>query len=290
MDNSYRKQKIDCIINVSEIVTIHYFEFDRNFRSHGEKHDFWEMVYVDKGEAIIKAKNNELTLRQGEAVFHKPNEFHAVSANGKVAPNVFIITFVCRSKAMDFFKGKQLSIPMPMRACIAGIISEAEASYHLARNNPYLTELRLKDNAPKGGEQLIKINLEMLLIQLLRFDINAKKATTVSREIHDNLIAGVVELIHSGIYGKITVDDICRKLSFSRSYISAKFKDCCNMTMNEYINKAKIEEAKTLIREEKHSISEISEMLCYDNPHYFSKVFKRVTNMSPTEYRESVKI
>ena len=60
--------------------------------------------------------------------------------------------------------------------------------------------------------------------------------------------------------------------------------------MNEYMTKLKIEEAKVLIREEKHSISQISEMLCYDNPHYFSRLFKKVTNMSPKEYKESAKI
>ena len=104
MSSAYIKQKIDCIINVSSIVTIHYFEFDRNFKSAGEKHDFWEIVYVDKGEAVITAKNHDVTLRQGEAYFHKPNEFHALGTNGKVAPNVFIITFVCNSSEMDFFK------------------------------------------------------------------------------------------------------------------------------------------------------------------------------------------
>ena len=288
MDTSYRKQKINCMLNISEIVTIHYFEFDRNFKSHGEKHDFWEIVYIDKGEAIIKTKSREFTLRQGEAVFHKPNEFHAVSANGKVAPNVFIITFVCKSKAMDFFKGKQMSIPTPLRNYIASIVSEAESAYQLARNYPYLTELTPKDNAPEGCEQMIKINLEMLLIKLIRHDLSAKE-TTVKREIPDNLIAGVVEFLHSNIYSKITVEDLCRKLCFSRTYVSAKFKENCGMTMNEYINRMKVEEAKTLIREEKHSISEISEMLCYDNPHYFSRVFKKITHMSPREYKESVK-
>lgn len=288
MNPSYQKQKINCLINVSEIVTIHYFEFDRNFESHGEKHDFWEIVYIDKGEAIIKTKAREFTLKQGEAVFHKPNEFHAVSANGKVAPNVFIITFVCRSKAMDFFKAKQMSIPTPLRKYIGSIVSEAEQAYHLARNNPYLTELTPKQNAPEGSVQLIKLNLEMLLIKLLRHEQNVKE-TSVQREIPDNLIAGVVEVLHSNVYGKITVEDICRKLCFSRSYVSARFKDSCGMTMNEYINRMKIEEAKTLIREEKHSISEISEMLCYDNPHYFSRVFKKVTHMSPREYKQSVK-
>lgn len=289
MGTQYLKQKIDTAINISGIVTIHYFEFDRNFSSRGEKHDFWEMVYIDKGEAIIEAKSEVFTLRQGEAVFHRPNEFHKFLANGKVAPNVFIITFVCHSKDMDFFKGKHLNIPTHLRMHIANIISEAEATYHLVKNDPYISELTGKNDAPLGGKQLIKINLEMLLIALLRQGINARN-TTRKDEIHDSLAEEIVELLHSNIYGYITVDEICKKLSFSRSYISAKFKKACDMTINEYSNKLKIEEAKTLIREEKHSISEISAMLCYDNVHYFSKVFKRVTNMSPREYKASVKI
>lgn len=289
MATSYKKQKIDCIINISEIVTIHYFEFDRNFKSHGEKHDFWEIVYVDKGEAIITTKAGEFTLRQGEAVFHKPNEFHAVSANGLVAPNIFIITFVCKSKSMDFFKSKHISIPTPFRAYISEIISESESTYHLERNNPHLTELTEKSNPPQGSKQLIKVNLEMLLIKLLRFDINIKANVTPLKPT-DSLTSQITELLRGSIYGKISVSDICRKVNFSRTYISAKFKQSTGISMNEYLTKLKIEEAKILIREEKHSISQISEMLCYDNPHYFSRVFKKVTNMSPREYKESVKI
>ncbi|MBQ4527559.1 MAG: AraC family transcriptional regulator [Clostridia bacterium] len=289
MNSNYIKQKIDCIINVSSIVTIHYFEFDRNFKSAGERHDFWEIVYVDRGEAVITAKNHDVTLRQGEAYFHKPNEFHALGTNGKVAPNVFIITFVCKSPDMDFFKNKHLVIPTPLRNHISSIVSEAENAYFLEKNNPNLTELKQKPNAPSGGEQLIKLNLEMLLIRLLRFDKNAKQ-TTPRREFTDSITSAVASLLHNNIYGKITVDDICRKMNFSRTYVSAKFKENSSMTINEYMTKLKIDEAKILIRQEQHSISEISEMLCFDNPHYFSRVFKKVTNMSPKEYKDSVKI
>jgi len=289
MSGQYIKQKIDTTINISGIVTIHYFEFDPGFSSRGEKHDFWEMVYIDKGEAIIETKNEVYTLRQGEAVFHKPNEYHKFIANGKVAPNVFIITFICHSKAMDFFKGKHLNVPTPLRFHITNIISEADATYHLIKNDPYIRHLSQKPDAPLGGKQLIKLNLEMLFISLLRSGIHAKK-TSAKNEIHDNIAREIAEILHSSIYGHITVEAICRKLSFSRSYLSARFKNSFNMTINEYLNKIKIEEAKTLIREEKHSISEISSLLCYDNPHYFSKVFKRVTNMSPREYKLSVKI
>ena len=72
----YKKNRIKNYISVSSVVTIHYFEFTKDYIYNGESHDFWEMVYVDKGEIIATAAEEDIILRQGEALFHKPMEFH----------------------------------------------------------------------------------------------------------------------------------------------------------------------------------------------------------------------
>jgi YesN/AraC family two-component response regulator len=56
----------------------------------------------------------------------------------------------------------------------------------------------------------------------------------------------------------------------------------------EHLTDLKISEAKYLLRKELYTISQISEFLCYDNPHYFCRVFKRETGMTPSQYVESV--
>ena len=58
----------------------------------------------------------------------------------------------------------------------------------------------------------------------------------------------------------------------------------------ETINRVKIAEAKNLIRSGTSNFSEIAAMLCYSDQHYFSRVFRRITGMSPSEYRRSVQI
>ena len=70
----------------------------------GESHDFWEFLCVDKGEVEITADNRAYTLKKGEIIFHKPNEFHTVRANGKIAPNLVVISFDCTSPCMDYFQ------------------------------------------------------------------------------------------------------------------------------------------------------------------------------------------
>ena len=75
MKVNYVKTDIKSIINVSKIVTIHYYEFDKNFVFNGESHNFWEMVYVDKGKVLVSCNGNDVTLSQGDIIFHKPNLF-----------------------------------------------------------------------------------------------------------------------------------------------------------------------------------------------------------------------
>ena len=56
----------------------------------------------------------------------------------------------------------------------------------------------------------------------------------------------------------------------------------------KYFIKLKIKEAKKLIKEGRYNMSEISDMLAFDTPQYFSKCFKNVTRMTPSEYKSSI--
>ena len=90
MKATYVKTELKSIVNVSKIVTIHYYEFDRNFEFGGESHDFWEMVYVGRGRVEISRDDERLALSEGELIFHKPNEFHSVRALNS-APSFSVI-------------------------------------------------------------------------------------------------------------------------------------------------------------------------------------------------------
>ncbi len=290
MDSPYIRQSIDSTVHVSKIVIIHYLELARHFAAVGETHDFWELVYMDTGEAEVTAKNKTFALKPGEAVFHKPNEFHALRVTGDTPPNAFVINFVCKSKAMDHFKGKHLTVPAPLRKYITGIIAEGGNAFYLGKNNPYLTRLVPKEDAPIGSKQLIKLYLETFLILLMRLDEDTLALHPEQLPTQDGLTAKVKEILGNHIYGKISVEEICNRLNFSRTHLSAHFKRHCGCTITEYLTNLKIEQAKQLIRQEQYNISQISDLLCYDNPHYFSRVFKSRTGLTPSQYKRSVSV
>ena len=288
LKSNYVKHKLANLISINRIVTIHHYEFGKNFNFEGEMHDFWEMVYVDKGIVNIRAGSREFSLMAGEVIFHKPNEFHTIATDGKNVADVFVISFVCSSSGMGFFKGRVAKVPPKLRKNISGIIEESERTFDLMPMTG--VALKLKPNAPIGGQQMIRIHLEEFLIKLVREESRVENTgifpTKESMENH--LVTQMAEIAERHIYDKVSVFAICAELNYSRSYLSGIFKAATGQTLLQYIIGLKIREAKRLIRENNLSISAISDKLCFDNPHYFSTVFKRATNFTPTQYKNSV--
>lgn len=289
MKLDYIKHKIANLITINKIVTIHYYELNKNFLYDGESHNFWELVFVDAGQIIVKSNEKEQVLKQGEIIFHKPNEFHSLKADKISAANIVVISFVCSSNAMSFFKGKSMTVPSKLKKHISSIVEEYSETF-----NPMAIEdkkLEIKESSLIGGQQMIRTYLEQLLIALIRSEQHKQDLRVFpSKESMDNhLITQMMQIIEENTYNRISVEQICDQLNYSRAYLSKIFKKASGYTILEYILKHKIREAKKLIREEKYNFTQISDLLAFDNPHYFSRVFKKIANMTPSEYKNSIR-
>ena len=119
----HRQIQVDCIY------TVHYFEYTKHYRYAGEAHDFWECVYVDRGEVIATAGTENITLGRGEILFHPPNEWHTLRANGVVAPNLVVLSFASRSSLMESFRGRHMRPGNRGRALISAILRESESVF-----------------------------------------------------------------------------------------------------------------------------------------------------------------
>lgn len=289
MKLNYIKHKITNLININKIVTIHYYELDKDFCYNGESHNFWEMVYVDSGVVEINTGKNQILLKQGEVIFHKPNEFHTLNADKKTASNVFVISFVCSSEAMKFFYKKTMPVPAKLKKHISLIIEEYNETFFPMS----LDDIRLdfKENPPIGSQQMIKTYLEQFLILLIRHEQSSKylRVFPSKESMENHLVKEMIKYIDDNIYSEISVTQICQKLNYSRAYLSKIFKQETEYTIMEYIMMQKIKTAKKLIREKNMNFTQISDKLSFDNPHYFSRVFKRITNMTPSDYKKSTK-
>lgn len=91
--------------------------------------------------------------------------------------------------------------------------------------------------------------------------------------------------VHDHIYERLSVESIAEALHFGKSYLSHKFSEETGTTVLEYIHREKINEAKILL----HShipISDIAAELCFSSQSHFTSVFKRITGMTPMQFRK----
>lgn len=288
MIKKYYKHKITTLLVIQKIVTIHYFELDKNFVSSGESHDFWELVYADKESVVCTANDKTLILNEGEILFHKPNEYHALSANGKNAPNVFIVSFECKSEAVRFFEYKRLRLDKQFRRFIYSIIEESKKTFDLHTSDPSLKKIQLLAMPTLGGEQLIKNYLELLLISIMRNETEKKNSDVIFLQKEDyvgRISKEIVTYLKAHLYERLSIEDVCKTLNYNKSHLFKCFKSDMGTSIMAYFHQLKIEKAKQLLRENEWSVTQIATTLSFDSPNYFSKSFKKTTGYTPLQYK-----
>ena len=274
---------------ISNIITLFYFEFDKHFKFSGELHDFWEFLYVDKGEIEVLAGETRHLLKQGTIIFHKPNEFHSFYSYHGTAPNLIVMTFDCQSQAMKHFEHKVICLQDEQRNLLAQMIKEGANAFHF----PFCYPLVRNENQLSGCEQLIKNYLEIFLIQLLRkgtITDNIGSLSSLAKEKdQDELTQSIIQFMEERLDTKVTLTELSQSLHVAKTILKEVFKKHTGHSIMVYFTQMKIERAKVFIRDDVHNFTEIAQKLGFSSVHYFSKKFKKSIGMNPSEYAKSVK-
>lgn len=289
--DKFETTALKSVFNVNKIITVHYFEYEKDYSYIGESHDFWEVVYADKGDLEIEMGSEKKILNRGFAAFHKPGEYHNLHANGKVAPNIVIVTFVCNSPAMKFFEGKILPISDLEKNLLAVIIRESTRAFSTPLEDTFAKGMIRKEQQYFGCEQLIRLSIEQLLISLYRnFGCAHSNTTTLKRDFEHNILNRTLIYLEEHIREHLSFEQITAAAGVSGTSLKSIFKESLNEGVMLHFTKMKIESAKSMIREGDYNITQIAAYLGFDSIHVFSRRFKQITGMSPTEYGKSVKV
>lgn len=85
----------------------------------------------------------------------------------------------------------------------------------------------------------------------------------------------------------ISMQDAARMMNYSDAYFCKLFKQCFDQNFTAYLARFRINEARRLLQDKNASVREVSMLVGYYDANYFAKVFKRITGMNPSEYRDS---
>ena len=272
LDNPFNYSNISSSLDISEIYTKFYQEKGTNYNFSGEKHSYWELTYVDKGELLTTIDGVSYHLKQGDLIFYAPMQFHTQSTFEKISSSYLTINFKMNFNHADLLCNKIFSLKRDSYFIVTKLIEE------LSNDNLYSNDLSL-------------CYLKQLIIQMLRLNnshFHSKPTTHMQQTYENELLNDILLYIDNNIYEKISVSTLCEHFCISTSMLHSLFRKNMNNTAKNYINELKLSKSKELIRNSTQTLSEISEMLGFSSIHYFSKKFKSYFNISPTEYSKSI--
>ena len=281
----YYSHYVKKVLNVKNLVTIEYLNISSDFSYAEEVHSFYEFVYVDGGSIKCITNNETTVLEQNDFYLILPNTPHHYESNKADGTGIFLVCFNCNCDILELLGGKN-ALNDQEKHLMSLIFSESKKAFSF----PFNKKLVQLEKPSYGAQQLMEGYIEALLISLVRRKLDDHPEITFvlnSVEFKDRSVNDIIALLKKRIYSTINLDEVQNSLYYSKTYLNGIFKKATGMSIIHYYRYLKIEEAKKLIKNGERVV-DISDKLNFDSPNYFSKVFKSLTGLTPTEYKKKI--
>lgn len=154
-----------------------------------------------------------------------------------------------------------------------------------------LTRVSLQNDIPEVQIDFLNTlenstNLDDLQRDLLQIVDQIQKAVLRSGKQMSQIIRNTTEYIAKHLTDNLALETIAEAVSANPSYLSRVFKKECGETLTEYITRMRIEKAKELLRLPDYFVYQVSEATGFNDPAYFSTLFKKYVGISPKEYKQ----
>lgn len=292
MEVWYPGYRLEKALHIEELISLFYYKGTRDYHYDGESHNFWEFIYIDKGRALITAGDKQYVLKTGEMAFHKPGEFHAVRAYDGTASSFIISAFVCKAECMRYFEHQILTLTAREREYLYEAVRHRRLAFPYVQTPHVLADLAGAGMpVPFGEAQMIQANLELLLLTMLcrgeSARIQPRVESYAQQTRNRQLSEKVKEYLEEHLGESLTLEEIGSALGYSVSQMKKLFRQENGRGIIDYFIELKMNEAKRLIREGDLSLSEIAARVGYENPGYFSRIFRQKEGMTPSQYGHS---
>ena len=259
--------KLNRIITIESIISVFTQTFEKDFYFAGERHNFWELVYVNDGKICAAEDEKIYELSQGDIIFHMPMEFHRLWSAENTSPTVIVISFSAFGNSFS-----------KLGDGIFALDKEMEKNLHNTLN--IIKQCMLYDDDIQN--QFASNNLENMLLTLLRkqIPVSRQKKTTGTQNYK-----AVLKVMNENLEKSLSAENIAALCGLSLSNLKKTFKKYSGMGVMEYYNNLKITKAMEMINDD-IPMYEISERLGFSSPSYFSDSFKRQCKMTPTAYKK----
>ncbi len=236
----------------------------------------FQLLYIAAGKAHFHFDGKEEIVTAGHMVLYRPKEPQKYEYYGEDQTEVYWVHFT-GGDVTNILHSYGLTKDKKVFYCGSGLEYQT-----IFRNMIYELQMCKKNYA-----EMSEMYLRQLFIMLQRYFMSTSKAenTRIVEEMDKATI-----YFNEHYSENISIDEYAESNHVSVSWFIRNFKHCTGFTPMQYILSKRIYNAEVLLQDPTYNVTEIARIVGYDNPLYFSRIFKKAKGLSPSEYRKNIKI
>ena len=234
----------------------------------------FQLLYIAAGKAHFHFDGKERIVPAGHMVLYRPKEPQKYEYYGEDQTEVYWVHFT-GGNVTNILRSYGLSDDKRVFYCGSG----------LDYRNLFRTMINELQMCRENYAEMLEMYLRQVFIMLHRYFLTS---------LTTNNSHAVEEIDRATLYfnehynENINIDEYAQSNHVSVSWFIRNFKQCTGSTPMQYILSKRIYNAEILLQNSSYNLTEIADIIGYDNPLYFSRIFKKVKGISPSEYRKCI--
>lgn len=256
-DPAFSQEKV---LNKRKISAIHYHEHHH------------ELYYLIDGTTKYFVGDEIFLMKKGNFIFIPKGMLHKTDSEECLHNERILISF-------------DDSVFTESTKFLLDELTLSKLSYIPDKNRYKLEEiLNLLKKEYDRPDEYSKNLQKLYTVELLTLICRYRRNFTPKVSEADKIVFEISDYIRNSYHENISLKALSEKFAVSESHLSRKFKEVSGTGINEYITSVRIMNAEILLKENKHSITEIANKCGFNDSNYFSTVFKRIKGITPLKF------
>ncbi len=234
----------------------------------------YQIIYISKGKGYYKIADQMVCVPEGNIVVFKPGEEQCYNYYYKEQPEVYWVHFTG-------YGARECLIEAELAGNAVFYIGFSETAIDLYKRIMYELQIKRSMHDKMAGALLLE------LISYLSRKIH--EYSSGSNRTKDANLQKVIGYIHRNYSSKLRVKELADMCNLSTYWFIHNFKNLTGLPPIEYLTAVRIDKARELLTNSSMNIGEVGNFVGYENPLYFSRIFKTQTGLSPSDFKKQYK-
>lgn len=230
----------------------------------------YQLLYIASGRACFTVNGEEKLLQAGNMVIYRPGESQDYIYYGEDLPEIYWVHFT----------GSQIPEILHSYGICSPVFISGTAAVYGQLFYQMITELQ---RGRIGFEEILVMCLRQIFVQVRRSN---DADPVISKSAQQEEMSQALEYFHRHYMENINIADYAQSRSMSVSWFMRCFKQYTMQSPMQYITMLRINNAVNLLSNTSCNVTQIAALVGYENPLYFSRIFRKIKGVSPSGYRK----